>query len=99
MTVAEFQKLIHDIYFDRDSRRGADGTFRWLAEEVGELARGLRTGDRENLEEEFADVFAWLVSLASIEGVDMERAVAKYATGCPKCAGTPCRCPEGPRRE
>lgn len=92
MRIAEFQRLIRDIYYDKDSRRGPDGTFRWFCEEVGELARGIRRDDRANLEEEFADVFAWLVSLASLEGVDLERAAAKYAAGCPKCATTPCRC-------
>ena len=94
MTITEFQKQIRDIYFDKDSRRGKDGTFRWLIEEAGELARALRKGDRANLEEEFADVFAWLASLATLEGIDMEAACAKYSRGCPKCHETPCQCKE-----
>ncbi len=94
MTITEFQRRIRDIYFDKDSRRGRDGTFRWLVEETGELARALRKGDRANLEEEFADVFAWLSSLATLEGVDMEAACSKYANGCPKCHETPCQCKE-----
>ena len=91
--IGGFQQTIRDIYFERDNTRGAEGTFRWLIEEVGELARAMRSGDLANLNEEFGDVLAWLVSLASIMGVDMERAAAKYAAGCPKCDGTPCRCP------
>ncbi|MBM3314477.1 nucleotide pyrophosphohydrolase, partial [candidate division WOR-3 bacterium] len=91
---AEFQQLIADIYLAKDGRRGADGTFRWLVEETGELARALRRGDRENLTEEFADVFAWLVSLASQKGVDMAQACRKYAGGCPKCRSIPCACRE-----
>ena len=94
MTVAEFQKLIRDIYYDKDNRRGSDGTFRWLVEETGELARAVRRQDRANLEEEFADVFAWLASLASLQGVELEAAIEKYARGCPKCHSTPCRCVE-----
>jgi NTP pyrophosphatase (non-canonical NTP hydrolase) len=94
LTIAEFQRLIADIYLDKDSRRGPDGTFRWLVEETGELARAMRKGDQANLREEFADVFAWLVSLASQQGVDMEKACAKYAGGCPKCGQTPCGCSE-----
>ncbi len=39
------------------------------------------------------DVMAWLVSLATLSGVDIEEAVAKYTTACPKCATTPCSCP------
>ncbi len=94
MTVAEFQRLIRDIYYAKDSRRGVDGTFRWLVEETGELARAIRQQDRANLEEEFADVFAWLVSLASLQNVELDAAIAKYARGCPKCHSTPCQCQE-----
>jgi NTP pyrophosphatase (non-canonical NTP hydrolase) len=97
MTIAHFQQLIREIYFDRDCRRGEDGTFRWFAEEVGELARALRHNVKEEKEEEFADVFAWLVSLASLAGVDLEQACAKYKNGCPKCHLVPCRCPEKAR--
>lgn len=94
MTIGEFQQLIRDIYLDKDSRRGADGTFRWLCEEMGELARALRKSNKESLREEFADVLAWLVSLASIEAIDMEAACHKYAAGCPKCGSKPCGCEE-----
>jgi len=91
--LSEFQQKIKDIYFDRDNARGAEGTFRWLVEEIGELARALRHDDPANLEEEFGDALAWLVSLASIMDVDMDRASAKYQHGCPKCGATPCACP------
>jgi len=95
LTVAEFQKLIEEIYYTKDRRRGLDGTFRWFVEEVGELARALRQTDRKHLEGEFADVFAWLVTLASIAGVNLEQAaVTKYSKGCPKCRQTPCACSE-----
>ncbi|MFO7676114.1 MAG: MazG nucleotide pyrophosphohydrolase domain-containing protein [bacterium] len=94
MTIAEFQALIRRAYFAKDSRRGRDGTFRWLVEETGELARAMRRGEPDNLREEFADVLAWLASLATLEGVDLEVACAKYASGCPKCGGTPCACAE-----
>jgi NTP pyrophosphatase (non-canonical NTP hydrolase) len=94
LTITEFQRLIRDIYFEKDSRRGREGTFRWLVEETGELARALRKHDRDNLEEEFADVLAWLTSLATLEGIDLQAACAKYAQGCPKCHRTPCTCQE-----
>lgn len=92
MTIAEFQKLIHETYFDRDNERGMEGTFMWFVEEVGELSTSLRHETHAQQEAEFADVFAWLVSLASIAGVDMERAIRKYAEGCPACKGIPCTC-------
>jgi len=94
MRIGEFQKRIEDIYFQRDSRRGLAGTHMWFSEEVGELTRALRRGQRAELEGEFADVLAWLVSLASIAGVDVEAAARKkYEQGCPRCHGSPCSCP------
>jgi NTP pyrophosphatase (non-canonical NTP hydrolase) len=92
MTIHEFQRQIEAIYFEKDSARGLDGTFRWFIEEVGELARAIRTNDPARLREELADCFAWLSTTASICGVELEEAVRKYAQGCPKCKGTPCRC-------
>jgi len=69
-----------------------------FVEEVGELARAVRKGDSESMGEEFGDVLAWLCTLASIHGVELEEAVGKYAAGCPKCGGTPCECEEGEAR-
>ena len=92
MHLSELQDALRRTYLDRDAARGTDAVFRWLTEEVGELARALRTGDRANLEHEFGDVVAWLASLANVTGVDLEEAVARYARGCPKCGGQPCRC-------
>ncbi len=94
MKVSEFQKRIEDIYLVKDSSRGVSGTFVWFVEEVGELARAIKGNDRANLEEEFADVFAWLSTLASLTHVDLEEAAKKYARGCPKCLATPCTCHE-----
>ena len=44
MKIAEFQRLIEDIYYERDSARGLAGTHMWFCEEVGELTRALRRG-------------------------------------------------------
>lgn len=94
MEIREFQQSIRDCYYRKDAARGRLGTFAWLVEEVGELSRDLRRGDREALAGEFADVFAWLASLASLCDIDLEEAAAKYARGCPKCSASPCRCDE-----
>jgi NTP pyrophosphatase (non-canonical NTP hydrolase) len=93
MRIAEFQKKIEDVYFERDNARGLAGTHMWFCEEVGELTRALRRGHKHELEGEFADVLAWLATLASIAGVDLEAAATKkYAQGCPRCRSTPCGC-------
>lgn len=92
MEIEAFQKQIEKLYFERDKKRGIEGTFRWFVEEAGELARAIRKQDRENLEVEFSDCLAWLVTLASLSGIKMEQAAQRYMAGCPKCAQTPCSC-------
>ena len=93
MTLAEFQKLIRERYFETDSARGAPATFLWFAEEVGELAEAIREGDREAQVLEFSDVLAWLATLANLCDVELSDAIRRYAEGCPRCASTPCSCP------
>src|SRR3954469_1903877 len=94
-TLSRLQQVIRDVYDAKDRRRGVEGTFMWFMEEVGELSAALRSGSREELALEFADVLAWLVTLANIAEVDLDAAVeAKYGRGCPKCVRTPCICIE-----
>ena len=96
ITVAEFQQLIREMYYEKDAARGVDATFMWLIEEVGELATSLRTGTQENRHEEFADVLAWLATIANIADVDLTRAIrAKYGSGCPGCGHLVCTCDDG----
>ncbi len=78
MKISEFQRLISKKYEKRDRQRGVPATFMWFIEEVGELATALMSEDQKNKEEEFADVFAWLCTLANISDVDLENACAKY---------------------
>ncbi|MEM2830950.1 MAG: MazG nucleotide pyrophosphohydrolase domain-containing protein [Candidatus Jordarchaeales archaeon] len=93
LEIREFQKLMHDLYFENDSKRGVLGNFAWLISEVGELARAIRSGDKSKIEEEFADVFAWLASLANVLDVDIEEAaMKKYPGKCPRCGQNPCKC-------
>ena len=92
MDISELQDVLRRTYLERDARRGPDATFRWLTEEVGELAKALRGKDRENLQHEFGDVLAWLTSLASLTGVDLQETAERYANGCPKCGHIPCKC-------
>jgi NTP pyrophosphatase (non-canonical NTP hydrolase) len=96
LRLADFQDLMRRTYLERDERRGRDATFRRLVEEVGELARSLRSDDRDARLEEVSDVLAWLASLANQAGVSLEAAAARYRDGCPKCGGVPCTCPFGP---
>jgi NTP pyrophosphatase (non-canonical NTP hydrolase) len=78
MNICEFQSLISKKYEKRDRQRGVPRTFMWFIEEVGELATALASNDQKNKEEEFADVLAWLCTLANISEVDLEKACKKY---------------------
>jgi NTP pyrophosphatase (non-canonical NTP hydrolase) len=75
LTLRGFQKHIAGRYAKIDRRRGTPETFLWFVEEIGELATALASDDEANLREEFADVLAWLCTLANINDVDLERAV------------------------
>jgi NTP pyrophosphatase (non-canonical NTP hydrolase) len=77
LTLSEFQKLISSRYEATDRARGTPKTFLWFIEEVGELATALNGEDRANLREEFADVFAWLCTLANINDIDLSDAIAE----------------------
>ena len=110
VTLESFQRLIHEMYFDKDKARGIPATFLWLSEEIGELASALRETDpseasritadefnsrRKNLAAEFADVLAWLATIANVADIDLSQAVReKYGSGCPGCHQFICECPD-----
>lgn len=95
LSIGDLQRHIRQMYFDKDVARGVEGTFMWLMEEVGELSSALRSDDRENLAEEFADVIAWLTTIANVADIDLNAAlVAKYGHGCPGCKRLVCECPD-----
>ncbi len=90
----EFQDLINEMYTKKDAERGIDGTFMWLMEEVGELASALRSGTKLELGREFADVIAWLTTIANVAEIDLTEALLeKYGSGCPGCGKFICVCP------
>ena len=110
VTIGAFQNLIRNMYFEKDIARGVPATFMWLMEEVGELASALRETSpeevqrisedelknrRANLQEEFADVIAWLTTIANVVDVDLSSAISrKYGSGCPGCRQFVCICPD-----
>ena len=93
MDLDDFQRLIDATFGERDRARGVPSSVAWLAEEVGELAQSVRKGSHEQQVHEFADVLAWLTSLANQVGVNLSEAAQRYAQGCPRCASLPCACP------
>ena len=111
VTLTDFQRLIRNMYYEKDLGRGVSGTFMWLMEEVGELSTALRETSsvdckliepaemdrrRQNLQAEFADVLAWLATIANLVGVDLNTAIQmKYGSGCPGCEQFICVCPDG----
>ena len=92
LTLGQLQDVIDRTYGTRDRSRGIPATVAWLAEEVGELAQAVRKGTTEQQIAEFADVIAWVATLANQLDVDLDAALERYAHGCPKCAALPCAC-------
>lgn len=107
VTLKQFQQLIRSMYFEKDAARGIPATFMWLMEEMGELSSALRETEsldsndqnyaplRENLQQEFADVLAWLCTIANVAEIDLTTAIdRKYGSGCPGCQQFQCVCPD-----
>jgi NTP pyrophosphatase (non-canonical NTP hydrolase) len=92
VTLGELQDLMASTYGAQDTARGIPATVAWLTEEMGELARAVRKGTRDEQLHELSDVLAWLASLANQLGLSLEEAARRYAAGCPKCGSTPCLC-------
>jgi NTP pyrophosphatase (non-canonical NTP hydrolase) len=89
----KFQKKIEDMFGHRDKNRDFHKNFAWFIEEVGELSKAVRIEDRENEKEEFADVTAWLFSLANARNIDLEEVfLKKYGDFCKRCGKNPCKC-------
>jgi NTP pyrophosphatase (non-canonical NTP hydrolase) len=92
MDLAELQVIIERTFGDRDRARGVPATVAWLAEEIGELAQAVRKGSLDQQRHEFADVIAWVATLANQMGIDLNEAIERYAAGCPRCGTSPCTC-------
>jgi NTP pyrophosphatase (non-canonical NTP hydrolase) len=91
--LAELQHVMESTYGARDRARGIPATVAWLAEEVGELAKAVRKGTREQQLHELGDTLAWLTSLANQLDLSLDDAFARYRGGCPRCGVSPCTCP------
>ena len=85
LTLTAFQEHIKTRYETVDRARGTPRTWMWFIEEVGELSHALaKADDRANLEEEFADVLAWLCTLANINDIDLAKVlIDKYLSDQP----------------
>jgi NTP pyrophosphatase (non-canonical NTP hydrolase) len=90
--IAAFQDLMARTYGMRDRARGVPATLAWLTEELGELARAVRKGTRDDQVHELGDVLAWLASLADQLGLSLDDAARRYERGCPRCGSLPCSC-------
>jgi NTP pyrophosphatase (non-canonical NTP hydrolase) len=90
--LSELQGLMERTYGERDRARGMTATVAWLAEEMGELAKAVRKGSREEQVHELGDTLAWLASLANQLDITLDESLARYRAGCPRCNAAPCQC-------
>ena len=92
MEIRDLQAIIEATYGVQDRARGLPASVAWLTEEVGELAQAIRKGTRAEQLHELGDVVAWVASIANQLGLDLEEALDRYRTGCPRCSASPCTC-------
>ncbi|MHA2176187.1 MAG: MazG nucleotide pyrophosphohydrolase domain-containing protein [Candidatus Hodarchaeales archaeon] len=92
-TISHFQSLMRELYYERDRQRGIDKCLLWLQSEQGELIDAYMKGSLTAMEEEVADILAWLCSVCNLLEIDLEKSVLKkYPQICPKCMSKPCSC-------
>jgi NTP pyrophosphatase (non-canonical NTP hydrolase) len=98
MKIEDAQRMMRRVYFERDNARGVRGTLQRTSEELTELSDAIvHKSSQQSLEEEVADVFAWLCSLANLLGINISDAFyKKYTNVCSKCRQSPCSCPIEP---
>lgn len=67
-------------------------------QELAELSDAISKGNpRKDIEDEMADVFAWVISIANLLEVDLAAALLdKYNNACSKCGKSPCECVDAP---
>lgn len=92
MEIADLQAVIEATFGAKDRARGLPSSVAWLTEEVGELAQAIRKGTRDDQLHELGDVVAWVASIANQLGLDLDEALERYRTGCPRCGVSPCTC-------
>lgn len=92
MDTRDLQAIIEATYGAQDRARGLPASVAWLTEEVGELAQAIRKGTRDDQLHELGDVIAWVASIANQLGLDLDEALERYRTGCPRCGVSPCTC-------
>ena len=93
MDIKESQELIRETFFKHDYKRGLINTWRWFKSEVNELEDAINNMNNKQIEEELADVYAWLLSIANLLNIDLDKVfTSRYGNGCPKCLSIPCKC-------
>ncbi|MGY5879560.1 MAG: MazG nucleotide pyrophosphohydrolase domain-containing protein [Candidatus Thorarchaeota archaeon] len=96
MKIEEAQEMMRKVYWDRDMKRGVKRTLQRTEEELAELSSAILDNEgTQAIENEIADVFAWLCSVANLVEVDVSDAFyKKYTDACSKCKQSPCVCPD-----
>ncbi len=94
MNISEAQDLIRRIYLERDRERGMDRTLLRTFQELAELSDTISKGNpRKDIENEVADVFAWVISIANLLEMNLgEALLSKYDNVCSRCGKVPCEC-------
>ncbi|MHA1881913.1 MAG: MazG nucleotide pyrophosphohydrolase domain-containing protein [Candidatus Thorarchaeota archaeon] len=94
MKIEEAQDLIRRIYLERDRERGLERALLRTFEELAELSDAVhRNKLSKEIEDEIADVFAWVISIANLLEINLGNALlSKYNDVCSRCKKNPCDC-------
>ncbi|MFW9851233.1 MAG: MazG nucleotide pyrophosphohydrolase domain-containing protein [Candidatus Thorarchaeota archaeon] len=94
MDTKDAQDLIRRIYLERDKERGVERTLLRTFQELAELSDAIsKEHPMKEIQDEVADVFAWVISIANLLEIDLGKALLqKYNNACSRCGKVPCEC-------
>lgn len=94
-SLPDWQAMFRKIYGRMNKAIGKHKVWDHLLEEIGEVSKESRHKRQNELRDELADVFAWLIAFCNNSGIDLETAILSHYPGrCDVCGESKCNCPK-----
>lgn len=91
--LSDHQNLHRRLYASQNARIFPIQSASHIAEEIGEVSKEFRHGNRQEMEDEIADVASWIFAVANRLNIDIAEAVwVLYPYECEKCHKAVCDC-------
>lgn len=94
LSLEDWQDMFRRIYGSINKTVWQKGVFLHFLEEIGEISKAFRLREKQNLQDEIADAFAWLMAFSNKLEFKLEDIIYKtYPGKCDVCRKEKCECP------